>query len=496
MMLRRSTIFVLAAAVLVPAFFLTACTDNFTDINTNPNEPTAVTEGPLFTRSLRKAMLDDFTWQVGEHLHPNMFVQHFANSTPGFNTDRYEVNDAWLSRYWDIAYTGFGKDVQQVIDQAEGDPEKVNKLAQARIWKVFVVHRITDFFGDVPYSEAFTGNSTPVYDAQEDIYRDLFSELDAAVQQFDASAQDRFGAADVLYQDDLEAWKRFANSLRLRLAMRVANVAPNLAAEQAQEAVSADGGLISSNQQAATLDPDGTTRTERNPLATVMSFQDSRVSQTLEQTLRSLDDPRLKVYVDTALGASFSERRGFPNGLSASQIQERDVGRFSIAGKVFQEPSNPISVMSHAEVRFLQAEAAVRGFISGDAGVQYEQGIRAVMNRYGVASDSVDIYLAQDEVAWDPADPQDEKIRKIILQKWIALFGRSGFEAWAEYRRTGYPDLQDIGDPDGGSTDGVVPRRVPYPEQEDAVNTENHEAAVARLDQGDTYLSRPWWDVD
>jgi hypothetical protein len=167
-----------------------------------------------------------------------------------------------------------------------------------------------------------------------------------------------------------------------------------------------------------------------------------------------------------------------------------------MAGPTFQNSANPISVMSLAEVKFLQAEAVVRGFVSGDAGALYEQGIRAVMDRYGVASSDADAYLQESGVQWNDSDADEEKVRKIILQKWLALFGRSGFEAWAEYRRTGYPALQDIGAPDGGATNGVVPRRVPYPNAEEQLNTENYNEAVGRLDEGDTYLSRMWWDVN
>jgi len=498
MIQRRSTILAFTLLLLVPTLLFSACTDAFSSINSDPTEATEVPEGPLFTRSLRKAMLDDFTWQVGEHLHANMFVQHFANVIGGFNTDRYEVNDAWLTRYWDIAYTDFGKDIQQVIDQSRGNEQKAIKLAQARIWKVFIVQRLTDFFGDIPYSEAFRGDGTPAYDRQQDIYRDLFARLDSSVTQLSSSPsnQNRFGAADVLYGDDVTLWKKFANSLRLRLAMRVSNIDAELAQQQAQAAINGDDGLISANTESATLDPNGSSRTESNPLATVMSFQDSRVSRTLEVKLRSLDDPRLKVYIDTALAGDTQARQGYPNGRTSTQISNSNPDTTSMAGPIFQDASNPISVMSHAEVKFLQAEAVVRGFVNGDAGSLYQQGIEAVMQRYDVAGDSVVAYLSQEEVAWDPSDSQDEKIRKIILQKWLALFGRSGFEAWAEYRRTGYPELQRIRAPGGGTTDGVVPRRVPYPNSEDQVNTENHQEAVSRLDQGDTYRSRLWWDVD
>jgi hypothetical protein len=353
--------------------------------------------------------------------------------------------------------------------------------------------RLTDFFGDVPYSEAFQGNNTPAYDPQEQIYRDLFTELSEAVQQFDASKQDRFGAADVLFQDDLTRWKRFANSLRLRIAMRVSGVDATLAEQQASAAVSADGGLLQSRAQ---LLPAGGSRTERNPLSTVMAFQDSRVSNTVEDTLRALNDPRLEVYVDEALAPNSTERRGYPNGLTPSQIDETNPSQFSIAGPEFQDFTNPISVMSLAEVKFLQAEAVVRGYISGDAGTLYEEGIEATMDRYDVDASAVNTYLGQSEVSWDPNASTDEKIQKIILQKWIALFGRSGFEAWAEYRRTGYPELREIGAPGGGTTNGVVPRRVPYPNSEEQLNAQNYNDAVGRLDEGDTYLSRMWWDVD
>lgn len=494
-MLRTITAFTLIT--LCTLLIFSGCTDDFSAINENPTEPTVVTEEPLTTRALRKAMLDDFTWQVGEHLHANMFVQHFANPIPGFNTDRYEVNNGWLQRYWEIAYTDFGKDIQQVIDQTSDDPQKVNKLAQARIWKAFIFLRLTDFFGDIPYSEALQGEPAPAYDRQEDIYLDLFNELDEAVRQFDETQEDRLGSADVLFQDDLEAWKRFANSLRLRLAIRVSEVDPSLAEQQAQAAVNAEGGLIADNSEAAQFEPDGTSRTESNPLATVMSFQDSRVSATMEEYLREYNDPRLETYIAPAVGDNFDQRRGYPNGLNPTQIQELDgADSTSIAGSVFQESTNPISVMSHSEVRFLQAEAALRGYIGGDPATFYEQGIQAAMQRYNIPADDVDAYLQEPGVAWDAGASQEEQLEQIIRQKWLALFGRSGFEAWAEYRRTGYPELQEIGAPGGGTTNGIVPRRVPYPEDEDFVNTANKDEAVSRLDEGDTYLSRMWWDVN
>ena len=492
----RSPFRLLALAVLVPALFLTACTDNFTSVNTNPVEPTAVSEDPLFTRSQRKAMLSYVVWQRAEHLYANMFAQHFANPIPSFPTDRYEVQNAWLTAYWDAAYSGFGKDIQQVINQTRGNTQKQDKLAQARIWQVFVMHRLTDFFGDVPYSQAFKGNPTPAYDQQESIYRDLFAKLDTSVSELGGADQVSFGQNDLIYQGNAQRWKKFANSLRLRMAMRVSEVDGDLARQQAQAAVNGSGGLISSNDEAATMTPTGDNFSDGNPLALIMLFQHNRASKTLTKKMKAVDDPRLKVYVDTALASDFAGRRGYPNGLTPTQINQTDPDSASLAGPQFQDNTNPISVMSHAEVKFLQAEAAVRGYISDDAGTLYRQGIEATMQRYGIASDSVNIYLSQPSVAWNSGDSQDEKIRKIILQKWLALFGRSGFEAWAEYRRTGYPDLQTIRAPDGGNTNGVVPRRVPYPQSEDQVNTENHEAAVGRLDEGDTYLSRMWWDVN
>jgi len=496
-MIMRTLAFKAGLVLLGVILLFGACTDDFSVLNEDPIEPTAVNEELLLTRALRKAMLDDFTWQVGEHLHANMFAQHFANPIPGFNTDRYEVNNGWLTRYWSIAYTDFGNDVQQIIDQTQNDPEKATKLAQARIWRVFVVHRLTDFFGDVPYSEAFVGNPTPTYDRQEDIYRDLFNELEEAVQQLDESLLDRFGEADVLYQDDIGNWRRFANSLRLRLAMRVSLVDPGLAQQEAQAAVGGPGGVISSIDEAATLEPSGTSRTESNPLATVMSFRDSRVSLTLEEYLRDFNDPRLETYIAPAVGDDFDGRSGYPNGLSATQIQELDAANStSIAGEVFQRSSNPISVMSHAEVRFLQAEAALRGFISGDPAAFYEQGVRSAMQRYDIPTADVDAFLSQPGVAWDAGASDEVKLEQIIRQKWLALFGRSGFEAWAEYRRTGYPRLQDIRNPGGGTTGGIVPRRAPYPQDEDFVNGENKQEAVNRLSDGDTYLSRVWWDVN
>ena len=153
-------------ALSLAAGLATACTERFAGLNTDPTTTANATTDALFARALKYGTLYDDDFQVGEHLHANMWVQFFANSTPAFGTDRYESNDQWSTKFWTSFYSGYGMDLAQAIRQVEQQPEQVNRLSQARIWRAFLFQRITDYWGDVPYLGAFgggTGTSQPTY---------------------------------------------------------------------------------------------------------------------------------------------------------------------------------------------------------------------------------------------------------------------------------------------------------------------------------------------
>ena len=491
-------------ALSLAAGLATACTERFADLNTDPNTAANATADELFARALKYGTLYDDDFQVGEHLHANMWVQFFANSTPAFGTDRYESNDQWATKFWTRFYAGYGMDLAQAIRQVENQPGQVNRLSQARIWRVFLFQRITDYWGDVPYLGAFrgnTGNSQPAYEPQAIIYLSLLQELTEAAAALDDTQPGNFGPADLLYANPEAAfpapsvaganqrWRYFANSLRLRTAMRLATAAPVLAQQHVRAALAA-GVMSNSNESAIMNNTGGSVRINQNPLAVVLGFKDCRISATLVEYLRRFNDPRLPVYVAPVSNVNPS-LVGLPNGLSATELTlpPNNPANFSLAGARFQDAAHDQYLLTYAEVCFLRAEACLRGWdATGTAEQWYQTGIREALTQTGVSSAAlVEAYLLQPGVRFE----QSRALEQIITQKWLSLFGQNGFEAYAEYRRTGFPGLQPI--PNTGETNGQVPRRLRYPLIEQRLNADAYQAAVNR--QGpDLLTTRVWWD--
>jgi len=490
---------------------------DFGDINDDPTSPNEIEPDLLFTRAIEFGTLRFDTYQRGQHLFGNMYAQYFANLVPDFPTDRYESDppyDAWASAYWRAIYAAEGGienigenvstsgiNIQIVINQTREDPDLININAQARIWKIWLMHRITDAWGDVPFEEAFQGlegNRTPAYDPQEDIYRSMLSTLETAAADLDPSIQGdlrRLGRADLLFDDDLEKWRRFANSLRLRLAMRVSEAAPDLAQDHVRDVLE-NGPVMESNDDSARRPTtQGGDFVTQNPLSIIDQFRDDRVSAFLVDTLKAFDDPRLPVYADT-IALAFQDSvtfRGLPNGLDAGALSGIQSARFSATGGPFAREDFPVPVLLFPEVKFLEAEAALRGWGPGTAEEHYEEGIRASLAMYGITDpQTVQDYLQQPAVAWKAGGTGAEKLEQIVTQKWIALFSQ-GFEMWAEFRRTGYPDLRPI--PNEGETNGAVPSRILYVTVEENTNTENVEAAARRIG-GDQLTTDVWWDKE
>ncbi|MCA8833065.1 SusD/RagB family nutrient-binding outer membrane lipoprotein [Hymenobacter pini] len=483
---------------------LTACTDRFADINTDPTTITTVTPDELFSRALKYGTLYDSDFEVGEHLHANLWVQYFANSKPEVNTDRYESNDQWASKFWDHFYTGYGMDLQQAIRLVQDDPTQVNRLSQARIWRAFLFQRMTDYWGDIPYTAAFGGasaNTQPTYDAQAAIYTSILRELAEAAAALDDTKTENFGPADLLYANPQAVnrvttvaaanlrWKQFANSLRLRMAMRLSEADPSLAATQVRAALAA--GVMQSGPESAVMrNTGGSVRINQNPLATILGFNDCRISATLIEYLVRYRDPRLPVFAAPLAGTT-STWAGMPNGLSVTQLTlaEYNPDNFSQGGQRYQSPNNDQNLLTYAEVCFLRAEACLRGWdATGSAESWYNAGVREALLLAGVTSPAAaTTYLQQPGVQYEPG----RALEQIITQKWLSLFGHNGFEAFAEYRRTGFPRLrpgQSLGE-----TNGQVPRRLRYPSIEQRLNTTAYQQAVSR--QGPDLLTTPvWWD--
>jgi hypothetical protein len=518
-MLRAPLRLFVFVALLVGGLLASGCDiGDFGDLNDDPTSPNQVDADLLFSRSIAYGTLRYTTYQRSQHLFGNMYSQYFANLNPDFTTtDRYQSDppyNAWATSLWRTTYASRGGEnnigenvensginIQIAINQTRDDPQMINITSQAQIWKVYLMHRVTDAWGSVPYFEAFKGlegNRTPAYDPQEEIYRTMLDTLDAAAERIDPSIQGnrfRLGSADLLYNDDLTKWRRFANSLRLRLALRVAEAAPDLAREHVNDAFA--GGLMQSSDDSALRPTSGEGQfITQNPLSILYGFNDDRLSETLIDTLRALDDPRLTVYADTIATFGILQDtlafRGLPNGLSGGTLSGIQAFEYSRLGSRLRRSDAPVPVMRYAEVKFLQAEAALRGWGSGSAQAHYEEGIRASLAYYDVPASARDDYLSQPGVAWNAGGSGAAQLEQIITQKWIALFTQ-GLELWAEYRRTGYPTLQPI--PTDGQTGGAVPSRMLYPNVERTTNTQNVEDAAQQIG-GDAMTTDLWWDQE
>ncbi len=465
----------LAAVVAIGA---TGCgSDDLTGLNRNPNSPVEATPDYLLANAIEASVSRVF----GSGLHMDvtaLWVQHFAEHR--FSTeDRYTISDAAISGHWSSFYAGPLQDFQETIELAVDD-ERPNAMAQGLIMRTWTYQVVTDLWGDVGYSEALAGRepgsgNTPVFDPQQQVYTGLLADLRTAHDAIVPGGRE-VTSGDIIYGGDIERWKRFANSLQLRLLMRLSGVAEETARARFQEALAA--GVFTSNADNAVLQYiEGGNNV--NPIfAYERSRDDHSVSATIIDTLTSLADPRLPVYAKPTAAGTYV---GMPNG----SLAQPALTAISKIGSYFADAGSPALVMTWAEVLFLQAEAAERGWITADAATLYHDAIRASMSLVGVAAADIDTYLAQPRVQYLGGA---EGLRQIALQKWIALYGNS-VEAYSEWRRTGLPAL--TAGPDA-LNDGLIPVRLPYPAREESLNRANLEEAIQR--QGGASLNDPvWW---
>ncbi|HEY0971045.1 MAG TPA: SusD/RagB family nutrient-binding outer membrane lipoprotein [Gemmatimonadales bacterium] len=465
----------LAAAVAIGA---TGCSsDELTGLNRNPNSPVEATPDYLLANGIEASVSRVF----GSGLHMDitgLWVQHFAEHR--FSTeDRYTLSDASVSGHWSSFYAGPLQDFQETIGLAvEG--ERPNAMAQGLIMRTWTYQVVTDLWGDVGYTEALRGRepgsgNTPAFDPQQQVYTGMLTDLRTAHDAIVAGGRE-VTTGDILYGGNTDRWKRFANSLQLRLAMRLSGVAEETARAKFQEALTA--GVFTGNADNAVLRYiEG-----GNNVSPIFAYERSRddhsVSATIIDTLKSLSDPRLPVYAKPTASGTYV---GMKNGSTTQPA----LTAISKIGAYFADADAPALLMTYAEVLFLQAEAAERGWITADAATLYRDAIRASMELMGVTKANIDAYLEQPRVQYQGGA---EGLRQIGLQKWLALYGNS-VEAYAEWRRTGFPAL--TAGPDA-LNDKRIPVRLPYPAREQSLNGANLEAAIER--QGGASLNDPvWW---
>ena len=488
--------------ILSFALVLGSCDDGFEDLNVNPTKPSQVpvtsklTAAQLFTSGERYE-----NWRTGL-IYQSTMMQHYATTAGYWAGDKYTWNKGYASSLIDRYYGNAVKtlvDIQFQLDE-EGAPEEMKAIT--RILKVFVFSRLTDLYGDIPYSEAgkavTEGILLPKYDAQSEIYADMLKELEESAAAL-GSGTSGYGSADLFYGGDQAQWKKFANSLMLRLGLRMIKV--DAAGAQAWATKAISGGVMESNADIAfvphTEGPEGV---NQNGIGEVFQADgNQRMSKTFIDFLQ--DDPRLPILAARRSDGStvLADLKGLPNGLDLEMLLadtgEADTDLYAEPNRlIMTRRDSPMLFQTYAEVEFMLAEAAERwGLAGGDPESHYNAGVRAAMKMYEL--DSPDAAIADADIdAYLVAKPFDaaNALEQINTQYWAATY-LNEYESFSNWRRTGFPVLVPVNYP-GNETGGTIPRRMTYSVGDQANNPDNYAAAISA--QGpDVLTTRVWWDI-
>jgi hypothetical protein len=476
----------------------TACTDEFEAINTNPNSPVAVPSSYLVTQAQR-ALVDLVVGEgfAGVGTYGQHYIQHLSQTQ---YTDVTRYDDIRTSFYG--FYTGGLVDLQRVIelntDEATRDAitasgPNASQIALAKVMQSWAFMSMTDFWGDIPYSEALQGvaNLNPKYDEQEQIYRGIVATLVEAGDMITSGAEGVEG--DIIFLGDMQLVRKFANSLILRAGIRVSDKAPDLGREWANLAVSR--GVLESNADNVELAYIGGGEFANNTFYTdFLTRTDYAISEPLVDFMAGLDDPRVSVYAQptaTSVSGGSEAFVGMIYGVTESVAGQISVADVSAPGLAFIGINAPAVLLTYSEVLFNRAEAAQRDWITGDAEALYDAAITASMNQYGITDEAaITAFVNQDGVDYDAANFE----QLIGEQKWVALFFQ-GMEAWSEWRRLGFPALAPAPEAIQIQT---IPTRRGYPDNEFSLNNANYLEALMRQfgTDEDKLDQRVWWDVD
>ena len=479
--MKNLTIFLL---VLV---LITSCVDSLDDYNIDRKRPSVAPPETFFTSAL-KQLTDAITTPNVNNNNFRLYVQQWATTTylqePRYDmTSRIIPQNLWQSLYKDVLADL--RESKRLLDEDQLIPaeDKAATMAQLEIIEVYTWSILVTTFGDIPYSEALDyRNPVPVYDDAATVYADILDRLDNALASF-ALGGTGFQAADVLYNGDVDQWIKFGNSLKLKLAMLLADVDNNKAKQLAEEAAAnsftsngdnARFPYLSSppnnNQLSANLNPEFSTR------------QDYVIAGAFADALNDRNDPRRPFYFTTVNGQYKGGNYGFANAYADfSHVSDKVIA-----------PDFEALLLDYSEVEFLLAEAAERGFaVDGTAEEHYNKAVEASILYWGGTGSDVTAYLAQSNVNYTTAAGTYKE--KIGIQTWIALYNR-GIEAWTGWRKFDFPAILP---PTGGSVPVglTIPVRLIYPINEQTLNGENREAAATSIG-GDLASTKLFWDVN
>ncbi len=473
-----------------------SCDKDFDELNVDPTASAELDVNPKFSYLFLKSASEEYELSFTQILCTGQLVQQIMDQTfpqASIYTLREDLNYAW----WETQYSTTIKSVVDIINQLETEGNTGSEMGIARIWKVFIFHVLVDIYGDTPYFTAGQGflnsNFRPAYDDDQTIYMDMLNELEQGRDQIGATTT--LGSADLVFSGDTDKWKKFANSLMLRLAMRMKNADPSSSNTWAQKAIT--GGTMTSNDDIAHMvHTDGPTDLNRNAWGTYAPrYPNARIGRTLYDWLANTNDPRLNVLADPAGPAA-----GNPYGLENDQILAiygETVADYATVNPAITQSSSPWIFLSYAQTALMEAELAASSGDHGTAEAKYNSAVRAHMQMWGTHYDAS---LAIDDATVDAyltANPYDAASADKMIgeQYWVASFF-DFFEGFSNFRRSGYPELQPFGGHDphpNNLTNGTIPRRLIYPPSEASKNPENYQAVLQAQGPNDQTV-RVWWD--
>ena len=452
---------------------IVACTGKFDEVNTNPNAPITASADLFLPHGIQSAV--DAYWGGSLGMDVGDLISQYWARIQYTDIDQYTItSDVYGTASWQVFFIESQADFQRIY-KIGVETNNPNYQAVAIIMRSWVFSVLADVYGDIPYKDAIKGiegTLQPKYDAQKNVYAGLVAELKTANDMIVLNDNSKVIAGDILLGNNLTKWKKFANTLSLRLLNRMLNKAD--APVDVKSEINRILGdptkypVLAANADNVQLNYLDATN-NNNPINQNRKTRDDhRVSATLVNKLKALSDARLAVYANApADGGDF---KGVPNGLSNADANALGLSKTSKVGNFFVSAVAPGVIMSYADLLFTKAEFAYKGITAaGDAATNYTNGITASFSQYNLTVPST--YLTANALKTGA-----DGYTQIMEQKWIALYGQ-GLEAWTEYRRTGIPALQ----PSVINTNaGIIPTRLPYPGSEESLNYTNFSEALTR----------------
>lgn len=492
------------------------------DLNVDKNAATEIDMAYLFSLSTLRIAGEYENTRV-PMLYSATMIQHIASTAGYFSGDKYFYNAQYSGAYMESHYSSVVRLLQHVITKTQDDPNMDNFRAAAMVLKVFDLHRMTDIYGDIPYSEAGKGLDGPEYwfpkyDSQQEVYNAMIADLLQARSLFSPAARG-FGNQDFIYEGDIDKWKKFTNSLLMRIAMRMSKVDEAKAKAVFAEA-STSGAFESIDDMATIAFTNGPQGINRNGLndgywGNNKYSRDCKISKTFFDWMKTNNDPRLTIVAGpignpedpTTWVTDVAALKGLPNGytsttlrplLTPAELADYDANGnriYSMLNLKYLDWEDPYYLISYAEVELMKAEASLKGWIASSATEHFNKGVTAAINSWRLfdasfarTPEEVQAYI--NGRGFGAASDQD-KLRLIGEEYWAATF-LNDIESWSNWRRTGYPALTPTQDPNAFEGN-FIPRRLRYWENEIGSNPENYQAATSRMG-GDLFATKMWWD--